>query len=385
MSNILTAVTPKLLAQGLLALRKANVAPRLVNSSYGNDARQKGSVIDVPVPKARSATPVSPSSTPATPTDVTPGLVQVQLDQWYESDFYLTDKEMLEVMDGHFPMMASEAIKALADNVNSYILTTMYKGLYGWCGATNAHPFASSLQEAVDARKVLSDQEAPFNDRAFVVNTMAAANLLMREQFTNAQISGRTEGIIEGQLGRRLGFDWNEDQQVPTHTAGTITTGLSAKSATNQAIGTTAVVCTTAASTGACALLKGDIITFASDSQTYVLTANATQASASSDVTLNIYPGLKKALTGGQAVTVKASHVANVAFQRNCFAFATRPLEAATEGLGVITMSAVDPVTGLSLRIEVTRQNKQTRWAYDILYGGNVVRPELGVRCAGQP
>ena len=42
-----------------------------------------------------------------------------------------------------------------------------------------------------------------------------------------------------------------------------------------------------------------------------------------------------------------------------------------------------DPVSGISLRLEVTRENKRTRFSYDCLYGGRVVRPELGVAAIG--
>ena len=121
MANTWTQVIPKLLAQGLLALREQVVMPRVVNRSYDEMAGEQGSTIDVPIPSAITASAVSPAITPPANSDSAPTKVSIALDQWYEAPFYLTDKERLEVMDGTIPMQASEAIKALANNVQSYI------------------------------------------------------------------------------------------------------------------------------------------------------------------------------------------------------------------------------------------------------------------------
>ena len=72
MPNSLAEVTPKLLAQGLLALRENSIMPRLVNGDYDSMAAQKGATIDVPVPSAIAAQAVSPGNTPPATADVAP-------------------------------------------------------------------------------------------------------------------------------------------------------------------------------------------------------------------------------------------------------------------------------------------------------------------------
>ncbi len=385
MANTLTEVAPKLLAQGLMALRQIAIMPLLVNRQYESMAGQRGSTIDVPIPSAITAQAVAPANVPPSTADVSPTSVAVPLDQWYEAPFYMTDKDILSSMNGTIPMQASEAIKSLANNVDSYLLG-MYTKFYGYQGTAGTTPFLSSgagITDVTRVRAILNNQLAPMDDRRIVLNPDAEANALENRAFHDMSFTGQNAAILRGEMQQKLGFGWFMDQNVPVHTAGTITTGLAAKTSTAQAAGLTAIVCTTAASTGACALVEGDIITFAGDSQTYVLTADATQASASTDVTLKISPPLKVALEGDEAVTVKDSHVVNLAFHRDAIAFATRPLQNVEAGLGAITRSAVDPVSGLTLRLEITREHKRTRWSYDILYGGTVIRPEFGARIAG--
>jgi len=381
MSNVLTAVANPLLAQGLVALRSMNVMPRLVNSDYQGAAQEKNSVINVPIPSAVTALQVSPGATPPANNDTSPTSVPITLDQWYEAPFYITDQEAMNVMNGYVPMQATEAVKAIANNVNAYILGK-YKGFYGFAGTAGTTPFASDTTAASNARKALNKQLAPTGDRRIVLDMDAEGNAIILPMFSQMQMAGNTQTLVEGTIGRKVGFDWYSDQQIPTHTAGTITTGLINKAGTAIAVGAKTCTGTTAATTGACALVVGDVILFAGDPQTYVLTAVATQAAAATDVAIAFYPGKVVAATGSEAITVKASHVVNLAFHRDAIAFATRPLQEVNHP-AVISVSQVDPVSGLALRLEISRQHKQTRYSFDILYGGAVIRPELGCRLAG--
>lgn len=388
MANSLSAVIPRLLAQGLLALRQQAIMPRLVNRAYEEMAGMKGSSIDVPLPAVIAVQDVAPANTPPTTADTTPTFKSIPLDQWKEAPFYMTDKDLLEAAGGIMPMQASEAIKALANTVDAYILG-LYKKFYGYSGTAGTAPFSAApanldFSDASNIRTVLNQQLAPLNDRYLVLDPIAEGKALNQRALQDQSWRGNANVIQEGMIGRALGMDWYMDQNVLQHTAGTITTGLISKASTAYAVGVKTLLATTAASTGAAALVIGDIITFAGDTQTYVLTAVATQASAASDVTLAFEPGLKVAHVGSEAVSVKASHRVNLCFNRQAIAFCSRPLDdTQARELGSIIQSAVDPVSGLTLRLEVTREHRRNRWAYDILYGGEVIRPEFGARLAG--
>ena len=376
MSNILAAVATPLLAQGLVALRSMNVMPRLVNSDYQGAAQEKNSVINVPIPSAVTALAVAPGATPPANQDMSPTSVPITLDQWYEAPFYITDQEAMNVMNGYVPMQATEAVKAIANQVNAYILG-QYKGSFGFAGTSGVTPFASDTGAASQARKLLNKQLAPTGDRRIVLDMDAEGNAITLPMFQQAQMAGTTMTLVEGVIGRKVGFDWYADQQVLTHTNTPFTAGAATANGVN-AVGSKLV--SIAKATNPSPLVKGDIISFAGSLQTYVVTADTVLAAGNTNVP--IYPGLVLATAGGETVTVKASHVVNLAFHRDAIAFATRPL-AEINHPAVISVSQVDPISGLALRLEISRQHKQTRYSFDVLYGGAVIRPELIVRIGG--
>ncbi len=124
--NDLSKVVDKLLAQGLLALRGTCVMPRLVNSDYSNLAAQQGASIDVPIPSAIKAQAVTPGATSQDTGDISPVSATIKLDRWMEAPFYLTDKDLMEANRGVIPMQASEAVKAIANDVNATAKDTAF-------------------------------------------------------------------------------------------------------------------------------------------------------------------------------------------------------------------------------------------------------------------
>lgn len=375
-TNTLSSVLDRMVAQGLLLLRQNAIMPRLVNRAYESLAGNRGSTIEISVPAALSAAAVSPSNTAPDNAGVTPTLVSIPLDQWYEASFFMTDKDLQDVRDGLLPGQAQAAVKALANNIDSAILA-LYKQVYGYAGVAGTTPFKTGLDEFVSARKVLADQLCPTDSRSVVLDTAAEANALLLRPVQDASYRASAQGIVEGQIGRILGADWYMDQNVPTHTAGT------ASGATTDAAGYAAGVKTvTLASAGSGTILVGDVITFAGQTQTYTVTSG--DADVSGGGTISFEPGLVSALSAAaKAITVKGSHAVNLAFHRDAFAFVSRPFSGADPAnLGNFSFMT-DPVSGLSLRLEITRQHRRTNWAFDVLYGVKAVRPELACRIAG--
>jgi len=378
MANSLSEILPKILARGLITLREQAVMPRLVNGSYSDEAAMKGDTIDVPIPTGNSATDVTPAPVYSSATSVTPAKVQVSLDNWKKSNFYLSDKDLTEIdRNAHFmPMQMAEAIRALANVVNEDIHAE-YKGIYGYTGTAGITPFGSTVTDATNSRKVLNQQRAPRTDRRGVLDYDAEANALALSPFSDADKVMSAEVKIDGEIGRKFGIDWVADDAVVTHTAGTAS-AITVGSAT--AAGASSIELT---ATGAGSILEGDIFTIAGDTQTYVCKASAALTSTG-DTSVSIDPPLV-ANVSSEAVTLKASHVVNLAFHRDAFAFANRPLVSNSTdlALGSEIMSMTDPMTGITLRVEVSRQYKQVTWEFDILWGAKLVRPELATRIAG--
>jgi hypothetical protein len=384
-ANSLEAIIPQLLTEGIRILRQKTTALQIVNRGYESLAGRQGDTIQIPVPSAIAAANVTPSNTPPQADGFTPTTVDIKLDQWKKAEFYLTDKEELEIQNGFLPKQAEAAVVALADTINTYIYG-FYKKFYGNVGTAGTTPFGATpnITDLVHVRRLMNTQLAPMDRRALVLDPDAEANALALAQFHNAQFANDATPMIEGTIDRRMGFNLFMQQNMPTHTAGTAA-AATVTEISNSAAGVKTVTLKVAA--GTATLVEGDLITFAGHTQQYVVTTGVTLDTTG--VSVAIEPGLKVAVNGSGtpvAVTVKASHAVNLGLHADAIGFATRPLvtnSAQARSLGSIIVPTVDPQSGLTLRLEVTRQYKQTMYSYDVLYGANVIRREFGVRLLG--
>ncbi len=363
-------VIDRILAGVLPPLRETAVMPMVVQTSYSLLAGRKGSSVDVPLPPTVATQDVVPANVAPDSSGLVGETASIQMDKWIEAPFEITDKEQAEVMDGYIPSAAESAIVALAEGVNRYIFGG-YVDFYGIAGTPGTTPFTGApgtTAAATEARKLLNVQKAPLDPRFMVIDPEAEAAALELRAFQDASFRGDTDGIRNGQIARKLGFNWLMDQAVPTHTA-----GAAAGYQVNGAVA--AGEKEVPIDTGTGDFVVGDIVSFAGVEGTFVVTSALAAAG-----NLEIYPAIPAGgIADNAAVTLTADHVVNLALHRDAIGFASRTLTDAAPDSRTI----VDPVTQLVIRLEVQRQHKRNRWSFDILCGRKVLRPELGVRLAG--
>ena len=389
--NTLTAILTQILAKGMMTLRQPCLMTRLVNTDYSLEAKKKGQTIDIPLSTAMSAEDVSPAATPSAPTALTPKVAQITLDNWMHADFGLNDMEVgrIRADQDFIPLQMQEAFKSLANAINTSVFDT-YKGVYGYVGTAGDTPFGTGVEvaSATSLRRVLHEQSCPKDNRRAVLDYAAEAAALNLAPFSDAEKRGSSATKTTGELGNIFGFDWNSDDGVPTHTRGAIgagdltVNGVNAKGATSVSIAKGEGTSWEA--------VEGDIISFAGDTQTYVITADTTVVHTD-NTSVPIAPALKIATEGSEEVTTRDSHVVNLGFHRDAFGLAMRSPDAGIKDLlgqgkaGNVMESVIlqDPVTKLIMRLELIRGYKMTMWDVDCLWGTALVDSARAARLAG--
>lgn len=355
--------------QALPRLMENLVFPNLVYKDFSNDFQKKGDEIQVRKPVVLEAQEFN-ASTGVTPQDIDDSnSVTVKLDKIATVDVDIQAIEGALNIDDLNRQFVEPAALALAQKINSDGLE-VYKDIPYVCGTAGTTP--SSLDDLAAVRKVLNENKVPVSGRKAVWDTEADAKFTTIPAIVNAEKSGSTTALREGSIGRIFGLDNYMSQSIKKHTAGTLSAAAKPKASTSA--GATVLTLSAAALTGS--LKKGDVLTILND--TYVVTADA--AAESNEITVNIYPALKKDVNTNTAVAIAGDHTANLAFNPFAFAFVTRPL---VQPSGV--ESYVTNYNGVSLRVTkgYDMKYKKEMLSMDVLYAYKTIYPEMAVRAMG--
>lgn len=364
-----TLLTPSVIArEALVALENNLVMAGLVHRDFSNEFQKVGDTITVRKPANFTAQEFSSTISLQ---DATETGVAVTLNKHLDVSFAITAKEMTLKLKDFSEQFLNPAMAAIAQKVDGYLT-----GLYADIPDNSAVSGTPAISDIAALDKVLNLNKAPQGNRSLVLDPTTKAKYIVLDAILHAEKSGSTEALRNASMGQVLSFQGYMDQNIASHTKGTLAASTGALAIASADAGDTTVTIAATACSGT--LKKGDIITIADIAGSYVVTADATAASNSIEV--DIYPGLAAAVSS-KAVTVKASHVANLAFHKNAFALVTRPLEIP---MGAAKAEVIN-YRGLSVRAVYgyDMTYKKDIVSLDILCGVKTLTPELAVRFLG--
>lgn len=257
-----------------------------------------------------------------------------------------------------------EAIRSIVNAMEVDICTNIVLGASRAYGTAGTTPFASTLADAANLKKILDDNGAP-GARSYVINTLAGVNLRLLTQLTKANEAGNTMTLRDGELLDLFGLSIKESAGVQTSTIGT---GASYQSnSATLPIGTTSIPIDTGSGT----VVAGDVVTFTGDTNKYVV---KTGVSAAGTIVINA-PGLRKTLADNVAMTIVASATQNFAFSQNAFVFAART-PYFDDALAVNEEIITDERTGISLRLAEYPNYSRRQYEVSAAWGWMVTKPE---------
>jgi hypothetical protein len=385
MTNTLDNIIPKIVTRGMLSFREQAIMPRLVNADFSAEAARKGDKIDVMIPGEVTVEDVVPGANNTSVSDTETKVSSIELKHWKKAAFHLSDKEIMQVdADSDFvPFHMNAAIAALAEEVNKsfykeilrarHIISAPNKKLFTQAEAEKAADYAG-INPVLEGRKILNSAKAPKSGRFGVLGFEEEANALSLSQFADVEKSGDTSIRLEGEIGRKYGIQWFGTDQIHTHTASGSDT-FSPSAAITKGDDDALIRNITPRP------IFGDLVMNVNDEIVATVEDVLEQKTSNSYQVKFAYP-FQKTFAGSSSLKIGPNSQNNLIFHRDAFAFATRPLTSATEslGLGNRIMSVTDPETGLSMRLEISRQYKRTVWEFDVLWGVKMVRPEFAIR-----
>ena len=377
-------ITMQKVADMALPLLMDNIAflPLITTGKYDNEySAKKGDTIKVVRPARVTAIDGS-SDISSAYEDFAETSVSIQLDTIKTVARAWTSKEATLNMDDLQRLVVQPAVNAIAEAVNLKCLE-LYKSVYNFTGTSGTTPDA--LSDIANSRKVLQDNRAPRDGRAFVMDNTAEAKFLILDSLVEVDKSGTNSALRDAALGRVMGMMLAADNQVPTHTAGAYTALTDLTSNGIQAIGATTFNVESAAGSSTAAVVEGDIFTIETGDAAGQYVCTAAAAATSGAIALTIQPPLRGATADTDTVAfadeTAGAHVPNLMFQKEAFTLASAPLEGAIGGANSAKASAHGLTITVTQDYDINTNTNLIR--FDYLFGVQATMPDLAVRVLG--
>lgn len=327
---------------------------------------------------------INPAMTVPEPTDRTIGNDTIVITKSKFSEFGWIGEEQrgLNTGPGTLNVQAdlfAQALRALTNEIEVDLWLEAVLGSSRAFGTAGTTPFATTVGETAQTKKLLDDNGAPLTDRSLILDTTAGAALRTLQNLTRVSEAGTAMTLRDGELLNLNGQSIKESAAVTTRAVGT-GAGMTTNAA-GYAIGATVI---TLAVAGTGSILAGDIVTFAGDVNKYVVASGDTDVSNGGTITLQA-PGLRQAIpTSATAITRLAISTRNIAFSRNALHLVARAPALPQEGdLALDRMNITDPRSGMVYEISLYPGYRKIRAEVALAWGVKAVKKEHIVALLG--
>jgi len=382
MANVLTDLAADIyVAADTVARELVGVIPSSLVNANGAERAALGDTVRSHVTNQATAVDVAPSMTIPEGTDQTVGNKTMTISKSRAVQIPWTGEDMRHVNNGSgfetiYGDQVAQAMRTLVNEMEVDLATEVYRNASRAVGTAGTTPFASNFNLIAEARKIMVDNGTPFDGQvSMVLDTAAGANLRNLAQLQKANENGSDQMLRNGVLLDLQGMMLKESAGIQAHTAGTVTANVTVTGA--NAVGATEIGVTTDGS-GAVALVAGDVISLAGDSNRYVVAADVTVGnSTTGTITIN-GPGLRQATSGSEAVTAEASYSGNIAFHRNAAEIAMRaPALPAGGDVADDAMTIQDPFSGMVFEVRAYKGYKKAMFEVATAFGVKAWKDEF--------
>jgi hypothetical protein len=379
-TNTLTSLIPDVYAAlDVVSRELTGFIPAVTVDAQANRAAVNQSVRVPIVPSSNSMVDTTPAMAIPAEADQTIGNAEIKITKSKAVPFSWQGNEQVGLNSGVGYLnirqnQIAQAMRTLVNDIEADLGNLAITASRA-AGTVTTTPFASTLEGAMNARKILVDNGAPTSDLQLVVDTAAGAKLRTLFGIQTTRSNDLAQLSEQGTLINASGVNIRESAQIYQGTAGAMANATSTSAAFT--VGQTVIPLATA---GTGVVAAGDVITFANDTNKYVV-ASATFAGAnpaSGDSITLAAPGLRKAQgVATRAITVEASGPRNLAFARSAIVLATRMPERPQEGdLALDVMEITDPRTGLTFELAIYGGYRKIRYEIALAWGVKNIKAE---------
>lgn len=375
-NNTLTGLIPTIYESLDIVSRELVGFIPAVSRNSSAERAAKDQTIRIPIAPASSATSISPANVSPDTGEQTISYADITISKAYQVPVKWNGEEQKSLASGQPQNIMrdqfTQAMRVLVNTIEAD-LASLYVSASRAYGTSGSTPFATSLSDAAQIKKILDDNGAPDDgQRSLVIGTAAQVNMLGLSNLVANYAAGTDATLRQGIIPPIFNMNVRASAQVKTHTKGTAT-GYDCTAV--EPIGETTIACD---GSNSGTILAGDVVTNTTkaDGILYVVNSGSTlTGNASGNFIINA-PGLLAATSINDEWTTQNSYTANMAFHKSAIQLVTRvPYMPSVGDAADDVIEITDPISGLSFQVAMYKQYRQVHYEVGIAWGYAAIKP----------